>query len=319
MSMDQNVEFFHNYLNSSFIQDIEKTLLVQEHTLPYVSIRCCKENNTYLDIESVWKNLLEACLYLKRKHVIHLNINPTNVLVNPENNSVKLCDFRESELTRFHDAEMEGGLLKLKTEEGRDIGMVSEDGWFGRYCAVNSKFRQHSFIHWKRGTARCNGYKNCFPYLDPILECAKLFEIEDCVLIDDRIDIFSSGMTVLYYVNDDIFWNHNENILELIKSFRGPSNPRDVWLFGKTLKDASIIKGNDLRRNDKHLGIWMAMKDMMTGGEIIPEFEKAMKRKYDINFVDTLLSSINPLQTYRPCAKDSTEGTDEEVISPVFV
>ena len=282
MSIDQTILFFHKYLQSPFVPKLDPNKIVHELSvdLSYPSIQYCKENGIPLDVERVWTNMIRCCQYLKQNNVIHLNINPRNVLVNPQNNSIKLFDFSHSELTKFHNTEIEGGLQKIENSGLHDVGCVLQNGWFSKYIPINSKLQQHNFIHLKRGTTRCKFYPNDYPYLDPIIECAKRFEIEEYITIDDRIDIFSCAMIILYLLIDDgdlfcIKHNNSSNdLLNFIKSVRGPSNPRDVWLFGNMLKQASKIKGHDLTKNDKYLGIWMAIKDIMTGGDIISHFEK---------------------------------------------
>lgn len=304
--------FFHEYLNSTYLPKIKKYKIKEKNRiimiselafhLPNPSIQYCKENSISLDIEIVWKNLLSALSFLKEKSVIHMCINPRNVLVNPEKNSVQLSDFCSSELVKFHDTVIEGGLKNVQKENTK---IVIPNGWFNKYLPSFTPIKQSNFIHLQIGTTRCKSYKNFFPYLDPLIECAKHFEIEEFISIDGKIDVFSCGMVVLYFLNDvNIFQNDRKSLchslLNIVKSFRGPSTPKDIWLFGKILKDASIINGDDITKNNNKLGILMALQDILSGGGIISEFEKILKLKYSSNFVVTLLESINPVFTERP-------------------
>ena len=282
MSINNKCYFFNTHLNARlFIEN-------KNDITDFCSIRECKDIGASLDVKNVWRQMLEICVFLKSNGVVHLNINPDNVWVNLECGDVKFLCYDKSELTFYRKMNNDVGTNRVS----RIAAEKTLDTLFGQQLSKTME------------VVRCSNYVNHFPYVDPVIDCAKILNIEEYIFIDDKFDVFSSGMTLLSYMIDDSLWSNSRNILCLLKNIRGPLDPREVWLFGNALKNASIAKGRDLRKNDQYTGILCAMKDSISGGNIVTNVEKKITAKYDVGLMKSLLSSIHPVPAYRPNSEE---------------
>jgi tRNA A-37 threonylcarbamoyl transferase component Bud32 len=208
-SLSREILFMNHLKDGGFTPkvlkySVEKSLvcghplnIVREIQMEYLgpSLWDCYEEGYLIAPSRLLKDVLEACVYLQDKGVIHFDIKSNNITFCLTSGKAKLIDFGLSEFTA-QDVAQE---LKIMPMERKANDAIYMDEDFGRVLSNNTLFYQNKFHHAEGGKVRLSIEVNHPLFRDPTLLCADQLQVTKGLSVDYRADVYSAGASILYY------------------------------------------------------------------------------------------------------------------------
>ena len=298
-----------------------KCKLYKMLTMQFVGPSLHECNVLGFSIEPAWLllQLMQACHFLEKKGVMHLEIKCNNVTYDLDAKQIKLIDFGMSEFYLFSDLEKEGGIQILHQNERHVIGRVKEHGFFSNYLSEGSLFLQSQFFRCEPRVSRISMHTNAPAYRQLETVICQWFGIEKGLQVDAKFDVFSAAWTVLtHMIGHELHTPKYENELDLererlgrsvftilpsLLKYRGGCNSNEVYSLVSTVKHAMASVGQNLFEEEKRIGQLKAVEMILKFGTKQGSLTE-LSPVYGQNFVAALRAALHPVKKFRFSSSD---------------
>ena len=276
----------------------------------------CKSLGFVVSPKVILRDLMEACLFLQKAGVLHLDIKSNNVTLDLDKGRVKLIDFGCSQMTSFVQIK---GLTETRNREE-----VSPDDTIicftndGSFCPFNTDgpvpLACHSFpfVHESRMHVMNHIYN--VAYRDPTLLCAEALGTMTGLVHDHKMDVFASAMVVLHSMNGQPEDGAN-GMLKFLSKVRGGMKAGEVEILYTTLLE-SVRKASKSMNSKRTAILYDILERSQTRSFGSQEL---LSLVYGDAFSQSICGACHPIQSSRYSAQmclDKLEQEEREKVHP---